>query len=258
MSDAEQTAQEAAAEFMRTVPVQDVVVSLVQTVFDVGYRRTGLLGGGGDERDLDQTRARGRDRPRARAGARAGARSTVADRVADQALSELQLAYAEALEGPAQAPAAEPGEEPQHAPEPEPPRTGPRSGPRSGHRGRRMSSAEIGVFGGSGFYSFLDDAEEVAVDTPYGPTSDRFAIGDVGGKRVAFLPRHGRHHHLPPHADPVPGQPVGDARAGRAPGDRPVRVGQPVTATCRRARSSSATSSSTAPAAAATRSTTAR
>jgi len=38
------------------VPVQDVVVSLVQTVFDVGYRRTGLLGGGGDERDLDRGR----------------------------------------------------------------------------------------------------------------------------------------------------------------------------------------------------------
>jgi 5'-methylthioadenosine phosphorylase len=65
-----------------------------------------------------------------------------------------------------------------------------------------MADAEIGVFGGSGFYSFLDDAEEVVVDTPYGPTSDRFVIGDIGGKRVAFLPRHGRHHSLPPHAIP--------------------------------------------------------
>jgi len=65
-----------------------------------------------------------------------------------------------------------------------------------------MSSAEIGVFGGSGFYSFLDDAEEAVVDTPYGPTSDRFVIGDVGGKRVAFMPRHGRTHSLPPHAIP--------------------------------------------------------
>src|SRR5437763_2952429 len=62
--------------------------------------------------------------------------------------------------------------------------------------------AEIGVFGGSGFYSFLDDAEEVAVDTPYGPTSDRFVIGTVEGRRVAFVPRHGRHHHLPPHRIP--------------------------------------------------------
>ncbi|MGZ4430516.1 MAG: S-methyl-5'-thioadenosine phosphorylase [Gaiellales bacterium] len=65
-----------------------------------------------------------------------------------------------------------------------------------------MSSAEIGVFGGSGFYSFLDKAEEVAVDTPYGPTSDRFVIGEIEGRRVAFMPRHGRHHHLPPHRIP--------------------------------------------------------
>ena len=65
------------------------------------------------------------------------------------------------------------------------------------------ADAEIGVFGGSGFYSFLDDAEEVAVDTPYGPPSDRFMIGAIGGRRVAFLPRHGRHHHLPPHRIPT-------------------------------------------------------
>ncbi|MEP6641947.1 MAG: S-methyl-5'-thioadenosine phosphorylase [Gaiellales bacterium] len=64
------------------------------------------------------------------------------------------------------------------------------------------AATEIGVFGGSGFYSFLDSAEEVTVDTPYGPPSDRFTIGDVGGRRVAFLPRHGRHHQLPPHAVP--------------------------------------------------------
>jgi 5'-methylthioadenosine phosphorylase len=65
-----------------------------------------------------------------------------------------------------------------------------------------VSDAEIGVFGGSGFYSFLSGAQEVAVDTPYGPPSDRFVIGEVGGKRVAFVPRHGRNHHLPPHAIP--------------------------------------------------------
>ena len=64
------------------------------------------------------------------------------------------------------------------------------------------ATAEIGVFGGSGFYSFLERAEDVTVDTPYGPTSDRFTIGDIGGKRVAFLPRHGRNHQLPPHAIP--------------------------------------------------------
>ena len=58
----------------------------------------------------------------------------------------------------------------------------------------------IGVFGGSGFYSFLEDVEEVEVDTPYGKPSAPFTIGEVGGQRVAFLPRHGRNHELPPHA----------------------------------------------------------
>jgi 5'-methylthioadenosine phosphorylase len=61
-----------------------------------------------------------------------------------------------------------------------------------------MATAEIGVFGGSGFYSFLEDVEEVEVDTPYGKPSAPIAIGEVGGKRVAFLPRHGREHELPP------------------------------------------------------------
>src|SRR5712691_11604907 len=65
-----------------------------------------------------------------------------------------------------------------------------------------MASAEIGVFGGSGFYSFLQDAEEVEVDTPYGKPSAPFVVGDVRGKLVAFLPRHGRQHELPPHRIP--------------------------------------------------------
>ncbi|WP_327392354.1 MULTISPECIES: S-methyl-5'-thioadenosine phosphorylase [unclassified Streptomyces] len=58
--------------------------------------------------------------------------------------------------------------------------------------------AEIGVIGGSGFYSFLDDVIEVTVETPYGPPSDSLFLGETGGRRVAFLPRHGRGHHLPP------------------------------------------------------------
>jgi 5'-methylthioadenosine phosphorylase len=61
------------------------------------------------------------------------------------------------------------------------------------------AKAEIGVFGGSGFYSFLDDVEEVTVETPYGHPSDSYFIGEIGGKGVAFLPRHGRKHQLPPH-----------------------------------------------------------
>ncbi len=59
--------------------------------------------------------------------------------------------------------------------------------------------AEIGIFGGSGFYSLLDDVREVKVDTPYGAPSDSFFLAEVGGRKVAFLPRHGRRHTLPPH-----------------------------------------------------------
>jgi 5'-methylthioadenosine phosphorylase len=59
--------------------------------------------------------------------------------------------------------------------------------------------AEIGIFGGSGFYSLLDDVREAKIDTPYGPPSDSFFLATVAGRRVAFLPRHGRRHTIPPH-----------------------------------------------------------
>ncbi|MCL6624138.1 MAG: S-methyl-5'-thioadenosine phosphorylase [Fimbriimonadales bacterium] len=62
-----------------------------------------------------------------------------------------------------------------------------------------MVRAEIGVFGGSGFYSLLEKVEEVKVDTPYGPPSDSLFLADVSGRKVAFLPRHGRRHDIPPH-----------------------------------------------------------
>ncbi|HET9610725.1 MAG TPA: S-methyl-5'-thioadenosine phosphorylase [Acidimicrobiales bacterium] len=62
--------------------------------------------------------------------------------------------------------------------------------------------ADVGVYGGSGFYSFLDDVDEVEVDTPYGPPAAPVTIGVVAGRRVAFLPRHGRDHSLPPHRVP--------------------------------------------------------
>jgi 5'-methylthioadenosine phosphorylase len=62
--------------------------------------------------------------------------------------------------------------------------------------------ADIGVIGGSGFYEFLDSRDEFEVDTPFGRPSDLVAVGDVGGKRVAFLPRHGRDHRFPPHEIP--------------------------------------------------------
>jgi 5'-methylthioadenosine phosphorylase len=59
-------------------------------------------------------------------------------------------------------------------------------------------SAQVGVIGGSGFYELLDDAREVPIETPFGPPSDVFFVGQLGGVRVAFLPRHGRGHRILP------------------------------------------------------------
>ena len=61
---------------------------------------------------------------------------------------------------------------------------------------------ELAVIGGSGLYALLEGAEERTVDTPYGPTSDPVTVADVGGRPVAFLPRHGRDHRYPPHRIP--------------------------------------------------------
>jgi len=62
-----------------------------------------------------------------------------------------------------------------------------------------LNKADIGVFGGSGFYSFLTDIEEVNIATPFGATSDRVFIGTIGKHKVAFMPRHGRNHSIAPH-----------------------------------------------------------
>jgi len=59
--------------------------------------------------------------------------------------------------------------------------------------------ADIGVIGGSGFYSFLSDARPVVVDTPFGAPSEPPVVGDLDGREVAFIPRHGADHRLPPH-----------------------------------------------------------
>jgi 5'-methylthioadenosine phosphorylase len=64
------------------------------------------------------------------------------------------------------------------------------------------ATAEIGVIGGSGLYALLDGAREHELSTPYGPPSDPVTIAEVGGRRVAFLPRHGRAHQYPPHKIP--------------------------------------------------------
>lgn len=59
--------------------------------------------------------------------------------------------------------------------------------------------ADIGIFGGSGFYKLLKDAREIFLpDNPYGTPSDTLFVGELEGKRVAFLPRHGRRHNIPP------------------------------------------------------------
>jgi 5'-methylthioadenosine phosphorylase len=62
--------------------------------------------------------------------------------------------------------------------------------------------AEIGIFGGSGFYTFLDDVEQRSIDTPYGAPSAPVAVGSLGSRRVAFLPRHGLEHEYLPHQIP--------------------------------------------------------
>jgi len=61
--------------------------------------------------------------------------------------------------------------------------------------------ADVGVFGGSGFYSLMEGPVELlSVQTPYGSPSDDVMLGRIGDVRVAFMPRHGHGHHLPPHA----------------------------------------------------------
>lgn len=62
--------------------------------------------------------------------------------------------------------------------------------------------AEIGIIGGSGFYSLLEGAESVDMETEYGKPSGSISIGRILGKGVAFIPRHGNKHALPPHRVP--------------------------------------------------------
>ena len=69
--------------------------------------------------------------------------------------------------------------------------------------GDTTARAEIGIFGGSGFYSFAENLEEVEFDTPFGPPSAPVTVGEIAGRRIAFLPRHGRDHEFPPAAVPA-------------------------------------------------------
>lgn len=64
--------------------------------------------------------------------------------------------------------------------------------------------ARIGIIGGSGVYDpgLFKNVKRLNLHTPYGPTSDEIEVGTLGGVRMAFLPRHGRGHRLPPHKVP--------------------------------------------------------
>jgi len=63
-----------------------------------------------------------------------------------------------------------------------------------------MDNVSVGVVGGSGLYDMetLEDVEEISLETPFGPPSDRYRVGTMTGRRVAFLARHGRGHQLMP------------------------------------------------------------
>ena len=114
MSEDEARAAEAAHEYMKRVPIGEVVISTVQTLIELGYRRTGLVQGAADERDLRQTEVA--------IEALTGLVPAL-ERLLDPAsvtavrgeIAQLQLAYARALDGPP-APAPTEGD-----PEPEAP-----------------------------------------------------------------------------------------------------------------------------------------
>lgn len=62
-----------------------------------------------------------------------------------------------------------------------------------------LTKPDIGIIGGTGFYEFLESPETIEVDTPFGKPSAPISIGNVAGRQVAFLPRHGLRHQYPPH-----------------------------------------------------------
>jgi len=60
---------------------------------------------------------------------------------------------------------------------------------------------EIGIFGGTGIYDsgLLENSQEIDINTPYGKPSDTITVGMFNGRKIAFLPRHGKKHTIPPH-----------------------------------------------------------
>lgn len=71
----------------------------------------------------------------------------------------------------------------------------------NGGSGRQKQKAEIGIIGGTGVYDpgLFSDRREIKVHTPYGEPSDVITVGEYAGRKVAFIPRHGRGHRIPPH-----------------------------------------------------------
>ena len=64
-----------------------------------------------------------------------------------------------------------------------------------------VDQAEIGIFGGTGIYDsgLLQDTKEISIDTPYGKPSDTITLGTFKDRKIAFMPRHGKKHTIPPH-----------------------------------------------------------
>ena len=64
-----------------------------------------------------------------------------------------------------------------------------------------IEQAEIGIFGGTGIYDsgLLTESKEINIETPFGKTSDSITVGIYKGRKVAFMPRHGKKHTSPPH-----------------------------------------------------------
>ena len=69
--------------------------------------------------------------------------------------------------------------------------------------GNLKNLSRIGIIGGTGFYELFEKgSREMTVSTPYGSPSDKISLGEVAGERVAFIPRHGKNHEIPPHKIP--------------------------------------------------------
>jgi len=62
-----------------------------------------------------------------------------------------------------------------------------------------MDKPEIGVIGGTGIYKLIENPEEIKIPTPYGDPSDYVMMENLKGAKVAFIPRHGKNHRIPPH-----------------------------------------------------------